>query len=343
MNFGLGCAPEGWDNLLTAMKEKGFTPDELVRAGLAVYGKKGTGAYDKFRNRLMFPIMDVRGEVTGFSGRALEEGQEPKYLNSPETLAFDKRRSLYGIQRAKNSRRGSFLLVEGNLDVVTLHQAGFDNAVAPMGTALTTEQTRLISRYAKEIILCYDNDPAGRKATERALNFLASVGAEYLDQCQVDATLLEEQETTYNDGLLDTVKGRRIWVITFDPEKPDAVNGGKCEVKMLATGPIVQYTVPDLIIMYMTGTLPDADGISRSEILAIGKEELSTLLSTPEEDLLNLKVYFGFINSRDEVATHAGYGQRVWAVHYPPQAYVLMDPDGKVLYAGKYDLASIVK
>ena len=172
VNFGLGCAPEGWDNLLTAMKEKGFTPDELVRAGLAVYGKKGTGAYDKFRNRLMFPIMDVRGEVTGFSGRALEEGQEPKYLNSPETLAFAKRRSLYGIQRAKNSRRGSFLLVEGNLDVVTLHQAGFDNAVAPMGTALTTEQTRLISRYAKEIILCYDNDPAGRKATERALDIL---------------------------------------------------------------------------------------------------------------------------------------------------------------------------
>lgn len=195
----------------------------------------------------------------------------------------------------------------------------------------------------KYYVLPQENELIEQKATERALNFLASVGAEYLDQCQVDATLLEEQETTYNDGLLDTVKGRRIWVITFDPEKPDAVNGGKCEVKMLATGPVVQYTVPDLKIMYMTGTLPDADGISRSEILAIGKEELSTLLSTPEEDLLNLKVYFGFINSRDEVATHAGYGQRVWAVHYPPQAYVLMDPDGKVLYAGKYDLASIVK
>ena len=172
VNFGLGCAPEGWDNLLKAMGEKGYSAEELIRAGLAVRGKKGAGAYDKFRDRLMFPVLDVRGEVTGFSGRALAEGQEPKYLNSPETLVFAKRRSLYGIQRAKNSKRGSILLVEGNVDVVTLHQAGFDNAVAPMGTALTTEQTRLISRYAKEIVLCYDNDPAGRKATERALDIL---------------------------------------------------------------------------------------------------------------------------------------------------------------------------
>ena len=171
VNFGLGYAPDSWDKLLKAMEAKGYGPEDLVRAGLAVSGKKA-GAYDKFRDRLMFPILDVRGEVTGFSGRALADGQEPKYLNTPETLVFAKRRSLFGIQRAKNSKRGSILLVEGNVDVVSLHQAGFDNAVAPMGTALTVEQTRLISRYAKEIVLCYDNDPAGRKATERALDIL---------------------------------------------------------------------------------------------------------------------------------------------------------------------------
>ena len=171
VNFGLGYAPEGWDNLLKAMGEKGFGQEELVRAGLATRSSKG-GAYDKFRDRLMFPVLDVRGEVLGFSGRALADGQEPKYLNSPETLVFSKRRILYGIHRAKNTKRGSFLLVEGNIDVVTLHQAGFDNAVASMGTALTTEQTRLVSRYAKEIVICYDNDPAGRKATERALDIL---------------------------------------------------------------------------------------------------------------------------------------------------------------------------
>ena len=171
VNFGLGYAPEGWDNLLKAMGDKGYGQEELIRAGLATRSSKG-GAYDKFRDRLMFPVLDVRGEVLGFSGRALADGQEPKYLNSPETLVFSKRRILYGIHRAKNTKRGSFLLVEGNIDVVTLHQAGFDNAVASMGTALTTEQTRLISRYAKEIVLCYDNDPAGRKATERALDIL---------------------------------------------------------------------------------------------------------------------------------------------------------------------------
>ena len=171
VNFGLGYAPEGWDNLLKAMGDKGYGQEELIRAGLATRSSKG-GAYDKFRDRLMFPVLDVRGEVLGFSGRALADGQEPKYLNSPETLVFSKRRILYGIHRAKNTKRGSFLLVEGNIDVVTLHQAGFDNAVASMGTALTTEQTRLISRYAKEIVICYDNDPAGRKATERALDIL---------------------------------------------------------------------------------------------------------------------------------------------------------------------------
>ena len=171
VNFGLGYAPEGWDNLLKAMGDKGYGQEELIRAGLATRSSKG-GAYDKFRDRLMFPVLDVRGEVLGFSGRALADGQEPKYLNSPETLVFSKRRILYGIHRAKNTKRGSFLLVEGNIDVVTLHQAGFDNAVASMGTALTTEQTRLISRSAKEIVLCYDNDPAGRKATERALDIL---------------------------------------------------------------------------------------------------------------------------------------------------------------------------
>ena len=175
--FGLGAAPEGWDNLLRAMREKGFTQDELLAAGLVTAGQRrkesGTrSVYDKFRDRLIFPVIDIRGEVLGFSGRALNDDQEPKYLNSPETLVFSKRRTLFGMNLAKNSKRGSILLVEGNIDVVTLHQAGFDNAVASMGTSLTTEQTRLISRYAKEIVICYDNDPAGKTATERALDLL---------------------------------------------------------------------------------------------------------------------------------------------------------------------------
>ncbi|MBR6521135.1 MAG: DNA primase [Oscillospiraceae bacterium] len=168
--FGLGAAPSQWDALIKAMKRRGYDEYELVQAGLAVKNAKGS-VYDKFRDRLIFPVISVSGEVLGFGGRTLSDS-EPKYLNSPETIAFSKRRTLYGINLAKNTKRGNFILCEGNIDVVTLHQAGFDNAVASMGTSLTTDQTRLISRYAKEIIICYDNDPAGIKATDRALEIL---------------------------------------------------------------------------------------------------------------------------------------------------------------------------
>ena len=168
--FGLGAAPNEWDALIKAMKKRGYDEYELVQAGLAVKNAKGR-IYDKFRDRLIFPVISVSGEVLGFGGRTLSDA-EPKYLNSPETIAFSKRRTLYGINLAKNTKRGNFILCEGNIDVVTLHQAGFDNAVASMGTSLTTDQTRLISRYAKEIIICYDNDPAGIKATDRALEIL---------------------------------------------------------------------------------------------------------------------------------------------------------------------------
>lgn len=168
--FGLGAAPAEWDTLIRAMKKKGYDEYELVQAGLAVKNAKGR-VYDKFRDRLIFPVISVSGEVLGFGGRTLSDA-EPKYLNSPETIAFSKRRTLYGINLAKNTKRSNFILCEGNIDVVTLHQAGFDNAVASMGTSLTTDQTRLISRYAKEIIICYDNDPAGIKATDRALEIL---------------------------------------------------------------------------------------------------------------------------------------------------------------------------
>ncbi|MDD6188963.1 MAG: DNA primase [Clostridiales bacterium] len=168
--FGLGAAPNEWDALIKAMKKRGYDEYELVQAGLAVKNAKGS-VYDKFRDRLIFPVISVSGEVLGFGGRTLSDA-EPKYLNSPETIAFSKRRTLYGINLAKNTKRENFILCEGNIDVVTLHQAGFDNAVASMGTSLTTDQTRLISRYTKEIIICYDNDPAGIKATDRALEIL---------------------------------------------------------------------------------------------------------------------------------------------------------------------------
>ena len=170
VNFGMGAAPDSWDSLLRAMTAKGYTKAELITAGLAVKNKNG-GLYDKFRNRLMLPVIDVRGDVVGFGSRVIDKS-EPKYMNTTETPVYSKRRILYGLNLAKKTKRPNIILCEGNLDVVTLHQAGFDNAVASMGTALTVEQTRLLSRYTKELVLCYDNDNAGQLATQRALEML---------------------------------------------------------------------------------------------------------------------------------------------------------------------------
>ena len=171
-NFGLGAAGDEWDGLLAAMMQRGYTQGELIAAGLAVKGKNG-GVYDKFRKRLIFPIVDVRGDVLGFGGRIIDKNDAgAKYMNTPETIVYSKRRVLYGLNLARKSKRGSILLVEGNIDVVMLHQAGFDNACASMGTALTQEQLHLLSRYTKDITLCYDNDDAGKAATQKALALL---------------------------------------------------------------------------------------------------------------------------------------------------------------------------
>ena len=170
VRFGMGASPDRWDGLLTAMTRKGYTKQELLAAGLVVNGKNGR-LYDKFRNRLMLPVIDTRGDVVGFGSRVIDKS-EPKYMNTTETVAYSKRRVLYGLNLAKKTKRPNMILCEGNLDVVTLHQAGFDNAVACMGTALTQEQIRLLSRFTRELVLCYDNDGAGQMATDRALELL---------------------------------------------------------------------------------------------------------------------------------------------------------------------------
>ena len=174
INFGLGMAPNSWTALTDAMIKKGYSPVELLDAGLIKRGKGGS-YYDTFRNRLMFPVIDVRGSVIGFSGRILDDG-EPKYLNSPDTLVFSKQRNLFGLNLAKRTKMNMLILVEGNVDVVALHQAGFDCAVASLGTSLTPDQARLMSRYTENIVIAYDSDGAGKKATERAIGILDKVG-----------------------------------------------------------------------------------------------------------------------------------------------------------------------
>ena len=172
--FGLGAAPNEWSALTDAMKKKGYSEVQLVDAGLAKRGKSG-GVYDAFRNRLMFPVIDVRGSVLGFSGRILDDG-EPKYLNSPDTAVFSKSRNLFALNLAKKSKLGMLILAEGNIDVVSLHQAGFDCAVASLGTSLTEEQARLMSRYTDKVVIAYDNDGAGQKAAQRAIGIFENTG-----------------------------------------------------------------------------------------------------------------------------------------------------------------------
>ena len=165
-HFGLGFAPNQWDALLKHMRTKGYQPAELVDAGLARKGQKGY--YDNFRNRVMTPIIDVRGNVIAFGGRVLDDSK-PKYINTGDTLVYKKTNELFALNFAKDSKEDALILCEGYMDVIAMHQAGFTNAVAGCGTALTTEQVRLISRYAKEVILTYDADEAGQKALQKAM------------------------------------------------------------------------------------------------------------------------------------------------------------------------------
>ncbi|MBO5303179.1 MAG: DNA primase [Lachnospiraceae bacterium] len=172
--FGLGYSDKFSDDLYRYLRNKGYE-DELLRdSGLISFDER-RGGHDKFWNRAMFPIMDVHSKIIGFGGRVMGEG-EPKYLNSPETKIFDKSRNLYGLNFARTSRKSYFLLCEGYMDVIALHQAGFDNAVASLGTSLTSGHASLLKRYAKEVYLTYDSDGAGVKAALRAIPILKEVG-----------------------------------------------------------------------------------------------------------------------------------------------------------------------
>ncbi len=172
--FGLGYSNKYSDDLYQYLRSKGYQADMIAKAGLISVDER-QGAYDKFWNRVMFPIMDVNSRVIGFGGRVMGDGK-PKYLNSPETMIFDKSRNLYGLHRARSSKKPYFLLCEGYMDVISLHQAGFTNAVASLGTALTPGHASLIKRYVQEVYLTYDSDEAGTRAALRAVPILKEVG-----------------------------------------------------------------------------------------------------------------------------------------------------------------------
>ena len=175
--FGLGYAPDGWHELINHMRSLGFSEEELVLANLARRSEKDgkSNCYDNFRNRVMFPIIDLRGNVIAFGGRVMDDSK-PKYINTSDTLVYKKSNGVFALNFAKNANDNKLILVEGYMDVIALHQAGFTNAIACLGTAFTNEQANLLSRYADEILICYDNDGAGRTATARALEVLSRTG-----------------------------------------------------------------------------------------------------------------------------------------------------------------------
>ena len=176
--FGIGYAPDSWDLLVKAMEAKGYTRQELIDSGLVTVSQKNGNIFDRFRDRLMFPIIDIRGNVIGFGGRIMND-KDPnaaKYLNSPETQIFNKRKNLFGLNYAKKTKLEYLILVEGYMDAIALHQYGFDCAVASLGTSLTEEHAVLISRYVEQVVLIYDGDAAGQRATQRAIPILEKAG-----------------------------------------------------------------------------------------------------------------------------------------------------------------------
>lgn len=177
--YGLGYAPDSWGTLKGYLLSEGFSEDEIVAAGVCARSKTGN-VYDVFRKRVMFPIIDLRGNIIAFGGRKIDnqDDRSPKYLNSSDTLVFKKSKNLFSLNFAKTSGEDSLILAEGYMDVIAVNQAGFSNVVATLGTALTPEQARIMANYSKKVIIAYDSDGAGQKATQRAINLLSEVGLE---------------------------------------------------------------------------------------------------------------------------------------------------------------------
>ena len=264
--FGMGYAPNSWNALVNAMKQKGYTDQELRDADLV--GEKNGRIYDRFRNRLMFPIIDVRGNVIGFGGRVLDNST-PKYLNTSETLIFNKRKNLFGLNFAKKTKLGYMILVEGNVDVVTLHQDGFDNAVASLGTSLTEEHATLLSRYTEQVVLTYDADEAGQRAAKRAIPMLEKVGIqvkvlrmrdakdpdEFLHKFGAEAfrALLEESSNRV-EYQLDAI-GRK-YVLTDDDQKVKYLQ--ECADLIASLGSSVQREVYGARVAEKAGISLDA-------------------------------------------------------------------------------------
>ena len=240
-HFGLGYAPNEWRSLIEHLRSKGFTDEELVLANLARRSDKDgrVSYYDNFRNRVMFPIIDLRGNVIAFGGRVMDDSK-PKYINTSDTLVYKKSNGVFALNFAKNANDNKLILVEGYMDVIALHQAGFTNAIACLGTAFTSEQANLLSRYAEEIIICYDNDEAGKKATQKALGVLGKTGVKLrvvkMDGGKDADEIIRKHGKERFDALLGKASNRTEYKLLEERAKYNlSTDDGKLRFLMAAT------------------------------------------------------------------------------------------------------------
>ena len=252
-HFGLGYAPNTYDSLINFMTARGYTRDELVAGFLAGKSEKGS-YYDAFRGRVMFPIIDVAGNVIAFGGRAMDNETKPKYKNSSDTPVYKKTRHVYALNFARLACQESLILCEGYMDVIALHSAGFTNAVATLGTAITSDQARLMGRYTKKVIICYDSDEAGQKAASKALKILTDAG--------VDVRVVSVPGSKDPDE----------YIKSFGSDKfKDVLNDAKIEFEYKMENVLAKYDI----------NLPQ----DKIKVLSILENEISAVYSQAEKDI----------------------------------------------------------
>ncbi len=252
-HFGLGYAPDSFDALLNYMKSKGYTYEELVAGYLCGKSEKGK-YYDAFRKRVMFPIIDVSGNVIAFGGRALDNETKPKYKNSSDTPVYKKTRHVYALNFARHTCSEKMILCEGYMDVIALHAAGFTNAVATLGTAITSDQARLMSRYTKKVVICYDSDEPGQKAADKALRVIGDTG--------LDVGVV----------VVPGSKDPDEYIKTFGKEKfADILNDVKVRFEYLMDNILSKYDI----------NLPQ----DRVKVIALLENEISNVYSEAERDV----------------------------------------------------------
>lgn len=267
--FGLGYAPDEYGAALNHLKRQGFTEQEILTAGICKKGQRGP--YDAFRGRAMFPIIDLRGNVIAFGGRAMADGQGPKYLNSSDTPVFKKSRNLFALQIANKAPSRRYILAEGYMDVISLHQAGFSTAVATLGTAITAEQAKLLSDYADELVICYDADEAGQKATARAIAILKETPLRVSVLTVPDAKDPDEFIRKYGAerfaALLDGSKNTIEYAL-FKAKEKQELNSPEAQSTYLraALDVLAANATPTEQDIY-AGRLAEETGVSKSAIL----------------------------------------------------------------------------